>query len=157
RGWSRKLPRMSSAEKGFLSEIRASPEDDGVRLIYADWLQENGQPQRAEFIRVQVELARLADGDPRREALADRQERVLPAPRDPWRRPFFDSGAREVELSRGLVEEVVLESDAGVEDILRAGPVRRLGFRSIDGKRLAEITRLPQFAQVRELTAQAAY
>ena len=25
--------------------------DDTPRLVYADWLQENGQPERAEFIR----------------------------------------------------------------------------------------------------------
>ncbi len=72
---------MSTAEEAFLSDVRANPEDDGVRLIYADWLQDNGQPQRAELIRVQVELARLADEGPRREALADRQDELTRLPR----------------------------------------------------------------------------
>jgi uncharacterized protein (TIGR02996 family) len=145
---------MSTAEEGFLSDIRANHDDDGVRLIYADWLDEHGQPQRAEFIRVQVELARLTEDDPRREALADRQDELIAAHGGEWGRPCFDSDARKVEWSRGLVEEVDLERDDGVEDILRTAPIRRLHLRSVDGKRLAKIIRLPQFAHVRELTAE---
>jgi uncharacterized protein (TIGR02996 family) len=41
----------------FLESIRDNLDDDGVRLIYADWLEEHGDPARAEFIRVQSELA----------------------------------------------------------------------------------------------------
>ncbi len=44
---------------GLLRAIIDEPADDGVRLIYADWLAENGQEERSEFIRVQVELACL--------------------------------------------------------------------------------------------------
>lgn len=42
----------------LLAAILANPACDTARLVYADWLQENGEPERAEFIRVQVELAR---------------------------------------------------------------------------------------------------
>jgi uncharacterized protein (TIGR02996 family) len=35
-----------------------NPDDDTPRLVYADWLQENGDPDRAEFIRLQLEIAR---------------------------------------------------------------------------------------------------
>jgi uncharacterized protein (TIGR02996 family) len=45
-------------EQALLATIFATPEDDAPRLIYADWLDEHGQPERAEFIRVQCELAR---------------------------------------------------------------------------------------------------
>ena len=44
---------------GFLAAILESPEDDTPRLALADWLDENGQPERAEFIRVQCELHRI--------------------------------------------------------------------------------------------------
>src|SRR5262245_36776173 len=47
----------------FLQEILADPDDDVPRLIYADWLEEHGDPLRAEFIRAQCELARLASED----------------------------------------------------------------------------------------------
>src|SRR5581483_3087358 len=42
----------------LLADVLAHPEDDAVRLIYADWLEEHGEPERGEFIRCQVELAR---------------------------------------------------------------------------------------------------
>lgn len=45
---------------GFLAAIRANPADDVPRLIYADWLQEHGEEDRAELIRLQVERFRLA-------------------------------------------------------------------------------------------------
>lgn len=44
---------------GFLTDIIAHPDDDTPRLIYADWLDEQDKTARAEFIRVQCELARL--------------------------------------------------------------------------------------------------
>jgi len=47
---------MSEAD-ALLAAIRQAPDDDAPRLIYADWLDEHGQPERAEFIRVQIELA----------------------------------------------------------------------------------------------------
>lgn len=43
--------------QGLLDAILDTPGDDVPRLVYADWLEDNGQPERAEFIRVQVELA----------------------------------------------------------------------------------------------------
>lgn len=41
----------------FLRAIIDNPDDDSLRLIFADWLEERGDP-RAEFIRIQCELAR---------------------------------------------------------------------------------------------------
>lgn len=43
----------------FIRTILDSPDDDGPRLVYADWLEECGETDRAEFIRVQCELAKL--------------------------------------------------------------------------------------------------
>jgi uncharacterized protein (TIGR02996 family) len=45
-------------EAAFLAAIRADPADDTARLVFADWLQENGRSEWADLIRVQVELAR---------------------------------------------------------------------------------------------------
>lgn len=44
--------------EGFLTAIIENPDDDAPRLQYADWLEEKGECERAEFIRVQIELAR---------------------------------------------------------------------------------------------------
>jgi uncharacterized protein (TIGR02996 family) len=42
----------------MLRAVLVAPEDDAPRLVYADWLDEHGEPERAEFIRVQIRLAR---------------------------------------------------------------------------------------------------
>ena len=46
-------------DDAFLQAILESPDDDTPRLAYADWLDEHGDPDRAEFLRVQGLLARL--------------------------------------------------------------------------------------------------
>jgi uncharacterized protein (TIGR02996 family) len=45
--------------ESFLRAIFDTPEDDTPRLVYADFLEENGEPDRAELIRVQCQLAAL--------------------------------------------------------------------------------------------------
>ena len=45
----------------LLACILADPTDDLCRLAYADWLEETGECERAQFIRVQVELASLPE------------------------------------------------------------------------------------------------
>lgn len=40
--------------QALLQAILADPQDDLPRLAYADWLEENGRQERAEFIRAQV-------------------------------------------------------------------------------------------------------
>lgn len=40
----------------FIRTIHNNPDDDGPRLVYADWLEEQGECDRAELIRVQCEL-----------------------------------------------------------------------------------------------------
>jgi uncharacterized protein (TIGR02996 family) len=46
-------------DDAFIQGIRERPDDDAPRLIYADWLDEHGDPQQGEFIRVECEMARL--------------------------------------------------------------------------------------------------
>ena len=45
-------------DEGFLRAICDSPEDEGLRLIYADWLEEKGD-LRGEFLRLESALAKL--------------------------------------------------------------------------------------------------
>lgn len=44
-------------QQAFLQHITEHPDDLVTRLVYADWLDENGDIERAEFIRVQCALA----------------------------------------------------------------------------------------------------
>lgn len=45
---------MVDPRRPFLDMIRAHPDDDGPRLVYADWLDEHGECDRAEFIRASI-------------------------------------------------------------------------------------------------------
>ena len=53
-------------DDAFLQDIIEHPDDDGLRLIYADYLDERGDP-RGDFFRVQCRLAKLPEDDLRRE------------------------------------------------------------------------------------------
>jgi uncharacterized protein (TIGR02996 family) len=72
-----------SDESALLAAIRAAPADDAPRLVYADWLDEHGQPERAEFIRVQIALARTDDS-----ALRRREAELLAAYHDTFAGPL---------------------------------------------------------------------
>jgi uncharacterized protein (TIGR02996 family) len=64
-------------DDAFIQAISENPEDDALRLIYADFLEDDGQTDRAVFIRTQCELAKLSGGDARRQELKARNERLL--------------------------------------------------------------------------------
>lgn len=53
------MTHIDTTAAALLAGILARPDDDTPRLVYADWLDEHEQHERAEFIRVQCELARL--------------------------------------------------------------------------------------------------
>ncbi|OWK40567.1 TIGR02996 domain-containing protein [Fimbriiglobus ruber] len=50
---------VAPAERAFLAAIAANRADDLPRLVYADWLEEQGRAARARFIRLQIEYAHL--------------------------------------------------------------------------------------------------
>jgi uncharacterized protein (TIGR02996 family) len=51
------MPMYHPEELALLAAVHASPKDDLPRLVYADWLDEHGRPELAEFIRLQVARA----------------------------------------------------------------------------------------------------
>src|SRR5262249_29982799 len=50
--------RMTSDERALIEAIRDDPDDSSVRLVYADWLEDQGRADHAELIRVQIALAK---------------------------------------------------------------------------------------------------
>jgi uncharacterized protein (TIGR02996 family) len=58
-----------ASEAELLAAVYAAPDDDGPRLVYADWLAERGDP-RGEFIQLQFKRrdAKLTPPESRREA-----------------------------------------------------------------------------------------
>jgi uncharacterized protein (TIGR02996 family) len=77
-------------EPTFLEAIGEAPDDDGPRLLFADFLDEKGDPAsvaRAEFIRVQCALNELEPGDPSAAAVRAREQALLEANWRTWIRP----------------------------------------------------------------------
>jgi len=70
-------PRYAPSDfEALLRGVFQSPEDDTARLVLADFLEENGEPDRAQLIRLQCELAREQARSPRAREL-DKQLRPL--------------------------------------------------------------------------------
>ncbi|HEY7314123.1 MAG TPA: TIGR02996 domain-containing protein [Gemmataceae bacterium] len=125
----------STHEQAFLRAIIEYPDDDASRLIYADWLEENGDAGRAEFIRMQVELARLAQDSPRRRALARRARELLEQHQDRWVAPL-QSFIDDWRFCRGFVERVELmggDLEEWAEQLFASTPVRRLWATDLGG------------------------
>ncbi|MBL8796638.1 MAG: TIGR02996 domain-containing protein [Planctomycetia bacterium] len=70
---------MTPDEAGFFRTILDHPDDDAPRLIYADWLEDRGESERAEFIRVQCELAAIRNNDVRKQELQQREKSLYGA------------------------------------------------------------------------------
>jgi len=50
---------MTTDQDGFLQNIAKNPNDNWCRLVYADWLDEHGENEKCELIRVQCDLHEL--------------------------------------------------------------------------------------------------
>src|SRR5437763_4914099 len=96
-------------ESAFLRTIVERPDDDAPRLVYADWLEEHGNTPRAEFIRVQIELANLPAESPRRGPLAVRERELLVRYQRKWIAPL-GKWVREGRFSRGMLEHVQVQA-----------------------------------------------
>lgn len=90
----------------FFREIVAAPEDDVPRLIYADWLEERGDPLGA-LIRIQCELARLEAESPRYVELRLEEWNLLHEYGDEWN-GTLPKWVSSFERRRGFVERIAL-------------------------------------------------
>src|SRR5262245_37828342 len=86
----------------FMRSIIENPDDDAPRLVFADSLEENGDSERAEFIRLQIESEPLPEWDSRRELLIAREYELLKAHGHDWY-PEMPESPR-MHHRRGFVE-----------------------------------------------------
>jgi uncharacterized protein (TIGR02996 family) len=103
-----------SAEPALLAAVAASPDDDLPRLVYADWLDENGRSLRAEFIRLQIEIAKK-ETLPRAVVnvfshLWKRQQEILDDHRDELLGPLAHISLHEFEFRRGFLDRIAVKS-----------------------------------------------
>jgi uncharacterized protein (TIGR02996 family) len=165
---------------GFLRAILDEPDDDVHRLVYADWLEERGDP-RGEFIRAQVEAAALPDGDPRRAVPEARANELRRRHHEEWDRPLLDAAGYDPnaggllgllgtvarlfrapwlkpppyrhDYRRGFVEVIHVDMGRFVERaaaLFSVAPIQEVYFE-VMSSRLTDLAALPQLARVRGL------
>ncbi len=145
--------------RAFEADIIAHPDDDTPRLVLADWLEDQNDPStsaRAEFLRVQLELARLADDDPRRGPLWLRQDTLLRKHEASWLGPLHEV-ARGGGWRRGFLDRLTLgvrQLMDNADALFRLAPLLHLQLLRVSQTKipLGELAACPYFARLRGLT-----
>lgn len=122
-----------SNHDALLAAVLAAPDDDLPRLVYADYLDEAGDSDRAEFIRVQIELARRPANDPVRAGIEDRQRELLTEHRREWAIPGLRATGQQ--FRRGFVELVEIAANVllqAADRVFAANPIRHLRVATAD-------------------------
>ena len=158
-----------SDEEALLQAIYADPDNDLPRLVYADWLDEHDRGERAEFIRIQIEMENTEDrqfreqrcnfkksDDPRFNKLKIREEVLLKAHKADW---LGGRSALEAnwKFRRGLLEHLMPHDNLHISfvDRLLSSPflleVRYLHARIVNYS-LSALTKFAAGSHSRNLT-----
>jgi uncharacterized protein (TIGR02996 family) len=139
---------------GLLQDILDHPDDDAPRLVYADWLDEHGDPDRAEFIRLQIEAARLKQDKAFRPGLHERGRELLDRHKAEWLRDLPAPLRKDFAFERGFVNWLycsALEFLRGAERLFRRTPVRSVRLKYAT-RRLAELAACPYLARLSRIS-----
>jgi len=131
--------------------IAAAPDDDAPRLVYADWLEERGDP-RGTFVRVQCALARLPADHPRRRELEQVEDSLFQSHGAAWAHGVAGR-VSGFKFHRGFVDEITLRADAFLEHaplLLRLGTIRTVHLLNAAGH-VGGLARSPYLARIRAL------
>jgi uncharacterized protein (TIGR02996 family) len=144
-----------SAE-GLFRAILEDPDDDTPRLVYADWLDEHGEPERAELIRMQIALAGGGLTGKRRRALVAREAELLAEHAEEWVEPLADFisdwSAPPYLFRRGFVDEIEAEGETLIEsghELFAAAPIRAV--RLPDEEDFAGLARCKHLLRLRSI------
>jgi uncharacterized protein (TIGR02996 family) len=92
---------MDATLAGLLHGCAETLEDSTPHLILADWLEDHGQAERAELVRLQCKLAAWVPDWKERQALIARQDELIATHRDAWLGPLQKLCGR-IHFERGL-------------------------------------------------------
>ena len=140
----------------FLEAIREDPADDVPRLVFADWLEDSGEYDRSEFIRVQCELARGVRDRGRSLELLTRLRQLMQAHRETWLGALAPL-APDAIFERGFVDTIRISASQfldHVEAIFALHPIRKIRFERAH-RILYEVVACPHLAALDALDLQA--
>lgn len=157
---ARPEPKADAAEptaddfEPLLRGVFANPADDTVRLVFADWLDDHGEPDRAALVRVQCESARTTLKAKRGKELAAEEKRlnqsirgvIGPIP------DGFDASFRRGFIDLKIEHFAVWKPGtlpAGFPDLFRRGWVEAVRFTGMTSSVPRDA--VPYLLQVREV------
>lgn len=156
-----------SVERQLLEAMMQDPEDLDLRLVLADWYQEQDDP-RGEFIQVQIALDRLPAGHQWRAEIEDREREILSEHRKAWDAPLHRhlnttrlkgqvharrGLVRGWQYRRGFVEHLSVDAAALMDSFdafLPLGPLRSLRLWNVRSvlSRLCRFEGLSRFVKL---------
>jgi len=143
---------MTTEEEAFLQAVINRPDDDLPRLVYADWLDERGDP-RGEFIRVQVDLSRGAVEERHGATLGERERDLLFRHRSAWLGRLSGNWRGDAVFDRGFVVHVTVSAREflrGVDLWLRYEPIRKVALYGA-AECMPELANCPALARLTAL------
>jgi uncharacterized protein (TIGR02996 family) len=91
---------MNPTLHALLDDIREHPDDTSLRLILADWLDDDGQDDRAEFVRCLCRASEFLEDDPDQQLWLQRATLLLSRHHREWLGEF---SLANVRWDRGLI------------------------------------------------------
>lgn len=149
-----------SLASAFVHTILEQPDADAPRLVFADWLEERGDPL-AELIRVQCDLAQAKPSDPRSQPLRLRERELLEDHDDKWLGPIREMGLSG-RFHRGLLEVAITGAQRlfeCAEQLFSLPWVLHIELRdpAIDSDSLTRLAGSPYFARLQRLDLSRSY
>lgn len=115
-------------DTSFINAIRKSPDDDALRLSYADYLKHEGQVERSDFIRIQCALASKSCDNEMRRDLEQQERELLRRFGWEWAEEFGRDLCHWI-YRRGFIEKVEIRLDRPSEkliNIVTRNPIRHI-------------------------------
>lgn len=141
---------LPTGAEPFVAAVVSRPDDDLPRLVFADWLDEHDDPERAEFIRIQCRLAesgggplwasmrpqahmkRLRPDADELQALEHRQTELWAENRTLWMQELPECLGSTLLFRRGFVDEVAIRHPGGLmrdsDSLFALAPVTAISF-----------------------------
>jgi uncharacterized protein (TIGR02996 family) len=140
----------------LLAAIYDAPDDDAPRMVFADWLDDHGEPARAEFIRLQLRLAPMSEDDPAGKGLRERERELWAANRAAWTAdaPKWPGVKVSTQFRRGWPESVTCTGAAFLKHgakIISRLPLRELSFEKLTPAQCIKVAASSALAGVRTL------
>ncbi|MCX7664814.1 MAG: TIGR02996 domain-containing protein [Gemmataceae bacterium] len=139
---------LNDDQEALYNAIVEAPDDDAPRLIYSDWLEEHGDTDRADFIRLQIRISKMKPYDPEAKLLTRQEQEFLLKHEIEWINELPSApGIKWESFTRGFIRAVRIASPEALElappDLFQNVPLTAIRFHNFDPASVELIYRTP--------------